>query len=200
MLLKDCVTAFTGINSSKIHKEPFNQAEEIRVITGQSISTFGQFESELAQKAWIVRDSAEKFLLLDHDIVIQIRGNVFKAGLFKINEAETGLGHIASSNFVIMRVDKNLLRPEVLASYFNSSYFKENVVAKTRSNTMLITLRKLLEQSIAIPSESDQTELADLFYSYAKLQKKTLELFSQQNVVAESKLLDVLNRSKKGEE
>lgn len=196
MKIKACVTAFTGINTSKISKESFTGGEEVRIVTGQSINDFGEFVSELAQTTWIVPDSAEKFLLLDNDILIQVRGNVFKAGLFKLSESNSELGYIASSNFVIMRANTEYLQPEILVSYFNSSFFKENIISRTRSNTMLITLKKLLEQSIAIPSQSEQTELVSLFYSYAALQKKTLELFKQQNAMAEAKLFDVLNRSK----
>ncbi|QBZ82744.1 restriction endonuclease subunit S [Hydrogenovibrio crunogenus] len=197
MKLKDCVTAFTGINTSKISKDSFTDGVEMGLITGQSINEYGEFESELAQTTWIVPGSAEKFLLLDNDIVIQIRGNVFKAGLFKQSEADTKQSYIASSNFVIMRVNTDFLQPEILVSYFNSSFFKENVIAATRSNTMLITLKKLLEHPIAIPCQSDQKALVSMFYRYADLQKKTLELFNQQKVVAETKLFDVLQRSNK---
>lgn len=195
--LKEFVTASTGINTSKLDKESSSNSEEIRIVTGQSINPYGLFEPGNTQSAWIESPAPIKHFLLDNDIVIQIRGNVFKAGLFQNSELHSKLNFVASSNFAILRIECGQfepikLEPEILVAYLNSTYFKNTIISQTRSNTMLITLKTLLEQSIPIPEKSEQKQLVNLFYNFAKLQKRTLDLFEQQAVVAESKLFDVL--------
>lgn len=195
MKLKSFATAFTGVNATKLDKNPSSEALEVKVITGQSIDCYGLFDAEHFQSAWIDSVLSERLFLQQNDIVVQIRGNVFKAGIFKSSVLNVNMSYVASSNFAILRVDPDVLAPEIIVAYLNSSFFKNNVIATTRSNTLLITLKALLEQQISILKHSEQEQLINLFYSFAELQKKTMQLYEQQSLVAEAKLFDVLNKS-----
>jgi hypothetical protein len=193
MKLKDFTTAFTGLNATRLDRTHSPDAQEVKLITGQSIDQFGLLDPVQFQSAWIDTLISEHLLLRKNDVVVQIRGNVFKTGLIRHTDVAVNMDCLASSNFAILRVDENILAPEIVVAYLNSTFFKNTVIAMTRSNTLLITLKALLEQSIAIPTTEEQTQLVQLFYSYAELQKKTLQLFEQQAVVAETRLLDALN-------
>lgn len=191
--LREFVTAFSGINASKLEKQAMLDTREFNVLTGQSINQYGIVDSESCLRAWSYPSKIEKFLLHDKDIVVQMRGNVFKAGLFRCNNASK-LQTIATSNFAIIRIKKDvvMLEPEILVSFLNSNFFKETVISTTRSNTMLISIKRLLEESLLIPSLDEQEKLVNLFYNFAELQEKTAEMLNQQAIVAESRLLNVL--------
>lgn len=192
MFIKDVATVFSGLTSSNIFREPFSKGLKIKSINATCINKLGEIELNKTEAVWIDSSNTDqRFYLREGDIVITVRGHLFKAGLISIAKCDTNR-YIANMNFAIIRTDKTVLRPEVLVSFLNSRYFTETVINQTKTKTMLISLKKLSIQVIPITSLEQQDELAKLFYSFQSLQKDTLELLNQQATLAEAKLLNTL--------
>lgn len=189
--LKEIAQAFSGLPTNKIHKSEIPNGLEVMLLTTDAIMENNRLDIEKLKTVWVDSSLPEKFFLKGTDIICPLRGMVFKPTLIEQNSIN-GKRMITSSNNAIIRHDSNLLLPEVLFFYLNSSWFRKHQIEKTQSNFILINLKTLKESLIPVPEKSIQACLAQEFYEGLTVKEKLTKLVEVQHQAIEAQFLSTL--------
>lgn len=171
----------SGAATRYFHKTE-GDGSPIDTIATDSLSRDGVLRPIITQR-WVDPTFPDKFLLKDGDILVQMRGVDFKASVVRNLERPTSV----NSNIAIMRL-KEGIHPEVVCFYLNSKLFRETVIKKVRSSTILINVSDLKEVVVSIGNEQDT--LKTLYFSHLELTSKIERLLSAQQELTEAKFFD----------
>lgn len=185
---------YTGAPVQHFQKSEVSGGFVVDLITADCLSRDGIIDLKKATKRWVDKDFSEKFFLKKNDILVQMRGSVFKASIVK----DCSKDHLitVNSNTSIIRLNNNVLvLPEVICFYLNSNYFLQNTIKKTQSNAILINLRTLSLIELDIPDLTTQKHLKNLYEAKLELKITTMTLLTQQESVTETQFLALMKQT-----
>ncbi len=195
---KDTLVNFSQLIFTGATKKIFKwESEEgftlsTRIIQGKSITSYGEVDWDNIETGYMVQGNIAQRQLLQHgDVLVLARGSDMRAAFVSKNVAD--LNCVASSNFIIIRPNKEKLCGEVIVSYLNSTQgilqLKQPAQSAAIEN---ITLNKLKKLTIPIPSQDDQALIQMLFNARNAAYKATINYAEQQLVAVSAKLENLL--------
>lgn len=192
--LKEVAQVYSGASSSYFHKTDVPGSMRVELISADSLSSDGALNSNKTTERWVDTKFPNKFFLEKNDILVQLRGGVFKASMVCDQPQNCPLS--VNSNIAIVRLESDILLPEVICFFLNSVFFHETTIKKTQSNMVLINLKDLGNVMIELPDAETQQHLKTLYYANIELTKATLALLQQQHTVTEAKFFDLMQTKK----
>ena len=164
MQLKDLAKIFVGLN-----KKFINQGDNlitVRQLTAQNFTDLGTLEIDDNPDS-LVAISPEVFTtqqLQVGDVLLVARGFNMRSVIVRAQDMGD-IPLVVGVNCFILRAKPNLLLPEVLASLLNSEYGQAWLATHNRATvTATISVGRLKEWQIDVPSQENQQKLADFFW------------------------------------
>lgn len=164
MQLKDLAKIFVGLN-----KKFINQGDNlitVRQLTAQNFTDLGTLEIDDNPDS-LVAISPEVFTtqqLQVGDVLLVARGFNMRSAIVRAQDMGD-IPLVVGVNCFILRAKPNLLLPEVLVSLLNSEYGQTWLASHNRATiTATISVGRLKNWQIDIPSQENQQQLADFFW------------------------------------
>ena len=164
MQLKDLAKIFVGLN-----KKFINQGDTlitVRQLTAQNFTDLGTLEIDDNPDS-LVAISPEVFTtqqLQVGDVLLVARGFNMRSVIVRAQDMGD-IPLVVGVNCFILRAKPNLLLPEVLVSLLNSEYGQAWLATHNRATvTATISVGRLKEWQIDVPSQENQQKLADFFW------------------------------------
>lgn len=164
MQLKDLAKIFVGLN-----KKFINQGDNlitVRQLTAQNFTDLGTLEIDDNPYS-LVAISPEVFTtqqLQVGDVLLVARGFNMRSVIVRAQDMGD-IPLVVGVNCFILRAKPNLLLPEVLVSLLNSEYGQAWLATHNRATvTATISVGRLKEWQIDVPSQENQQKLADFFW------------------------------------
>ena len=164
MQLKDLAKIFVGLN-----KKFINQGDNlitVRQLTAQNFTDLGTLEIDDNPYS-LVAISPEVFTtqqLQVGDVLLVARGFNMRSVIVRAQDMGD-IPLVVGVNCFILRAKPNLLLPEVLVSLLNSEYGQTWLASHNRATiTATISVGRLKEWQIDVPSQENQQKLADFFW------------------------------------
>lgn len=164
MQLKDLAKIFVGLN-----KKFINQGDNlitVRQLTAQNFTDLGTLEIDDNPDS-LVAISPEVFTtqqLQVGDVLLVARGFNMRSVIVRAQDMGD-IPLVVGVNCFILRAKPNLLLPEVLVSLLNSEYGQAWLATHNRATvTATISVGRLKEWQIDVPSQENQQKLADFFW------------------------------------
>ena len=164
MQLKDLAKIFVGLN-----KKFINQGDNlitVRQLTAQNFTDLGTLEIDDNPYS-LVAISPEVFTtqqLQVGDGLLVARGFNMRSVIVRAQDMGD-IPLVVGVNCFILRAKPNLLLPEVLVSLLNSEYGQAWLATHNRATvTATISVGRLKEWQIDVPSQENQQKLADFFW------------------------------------
>lgn len=192
--LKEVAQVYSGASSHYFHKTDIPGSMPVELISADNLSSDGTLNLNKTTKRWVENPFPIKFFLEIGDILVQMRGSVFKASLITERCPNTPLS--VNSNIAIVRLKSDKLLPEVVCFFLNSVFFQKTTIKQTQSNIVLINLKALGDVMIDSVDAETQQQLRALYYADLELTKTTLALLQQQHAVTEAKFFDLIQSKK----
>ncbi len=160
--------------------------QEYRVLTIKSLDNYGKMDETQFEDFEAGRDIPEKYVIQAGDVFIR-NSSPFTAGFFPDQLKQNTL---ISSNFTILRVDKNLLIPQYLSIYLNSLAMKDFFNRVTSPSSMkFIKAETIKNIEIEEISLEKQKEIIDLY----ELMQRELGLLNSIYLKKESLYQKIIN-------
>ncbi|NPA72870.1 MAG: restriction endonuclease subunit S [Gammaproteobacteria bacterium] len=128
-------------------------------------------------------------LLRENDIVITIRGTIFRASIIK--DLHNSPNTIVSNNMMIIR--PKVTYPEFIVMYLNSEWFDKNHIQKNHRPMLMISIKEMKALSLKLPEDSKRVLLTDVFYSAENRHAQLKEAHKATQRLSESVLFEALN-------
>lgn len=164
MQLKDLAKIFVGLN-----KKFINQGDNlitVRQLTAQNFTDLGTLEIDDNPDS-LVAISPEVFTtqqLQVGDVLLVARGFNMRSVIVRAQDMGD-IPLVVGVNCFILRAKPNLLLPEVLVSLLNSEYGQTWLASHNRATiTATISVGRLKDWQIDVPSQENQQQLADFFW------------------------------------
>ena len=164
MQLKDLAKIFVGLN-----KKFINQGDNlitVRQLTAQNFTDLGTLEIDNNPDS-LVAISPEVFTtqqLQVGDVLLVARGFNMRSVIVRAQDMGD-IPLVVGVNCFILRAKPNLLVPEVLVSLLNSEYGQTWLASHNRATiTATISVGRLKDWQIDVPSQENQQKLADFFW------------------------------------
>lgn len=164
MQLKDLAKIFVGLN-----KKFINQGDNlitVRQLTAQNFTDLGTLEIDDNPDS-LVAISPEVFTtqqLQVGDVLLVARGFNMRSVIVRAQDMGD-IPLVVGVNCFILRAKPNLLLPEVLVSLLNSEYGQAWLASHNRATiTATISVGRLKDWQIDVPSQENQQQLADFFW------------------------------------
>ena len=164
MQLKDLAKIFVGLN-----KKFINQGDNlitVRQLTAQNFTDLGTLEIDDNPDS-LVAISPEVFTtqqLQVGDVLLVARGFNMRSAIVRAQDMGN-IPLVVGVNCFILRAKPNLLLPEVLVSLLNSEYGQTWLASHNRATiTATISVGRLKNWQIDVPSQENQQQLADFFW------------------------------------
>ena len=164
MQLKDLAKIFVGLN-----KKFINQGDNlitVRQLTAQNFTDLGTLEIDDNPDS-LVAISPEVFTtqqLQVGDVLLVARGFNMRSAIVRAQDMGN-IPLVVGVNCFILRAKPNLLVPEVLVSLLNSEYGQTWLASHNRATiTATISVGRLKNWQIDVPSQENQQQLADFFW------------------------------------
>ena len=164
MQLKDLAKIFVGLN-----KKFINQGDTlitVRQLTAQNFTDLGTLEIDDNPDS-LVAISPEVFTtqqLQVGDVLLVARGFNMRSVIVRAQDMGD-IPLVVGVNCFILRAKPNLLLPEVLVSLLNSEYGQTWLASHNRATiTATISVGRLKNWQIDVPSQEKQQQLADFFW------------------------------------
>ena len=139
--------------------------------------------------------NVERYRLKAGDVVIAIRGSLFKSSIV----TKMSQGSIAGQNVAFFRLpENNLVEASYIAVLMRSGLIEQILNLKRRSSTTLPSIRisDLRELKIPLPEISIQKQIVQLFLLSEQFAQKTLEVLAARQELVETTLYQLLYEEK----
>ncbi|XPF93123.1 restriction endonuclease subunit S [Colwellia sp. RE-S-Sl-9] len=179
-----CKELITGATNALFEKSEQQDENIIHLLTGSSLNLNGEIvEQQLSNVTIKEGKDIQRFQLEEGDVVLLSKGNSIRAGYVTAKIAN--LNVIVSTNFILLRPNKDKLVGEVLVAYFNSPEGQNLLDSISRGAAIKnISLSSIKNLEIELPTLEKQQEIAELFHASNQAYKSTLDLAAQQKKVA----------------
>lgn len=192
--LKHHAEVMSGIALGKITALPNpNPNQGFQLIRPQDLAQNALlFESELKHLDTIVPSEEianrlkEKHCLQANDIVITARSTSYHAAIIKT--LPTNAKIIMNNNLICLRPNPSVQHPEAILVYLNSSWFREQVIAKTFPKMLSISVKWLKELSFTLPTDKDCEAIAQAALAHRQLKTDLQALSDQSDTLLEATL------------
>lgn len=195
--LKHYAEVMSGIALGKITTLPnSNQNQGFQLIRPQDLAQNTLlYESELQHLDTIVPSEEianrlkEKHFLQANDIVITARSTSYHAALIKTLPDNAKI--IMNNNLICLRPNPSVQHPEAILVYLNSSWFREQVIAKAFPKMLSINVKWLKELPFTLPNEKDCETIAQAALTHRQLKTDLKALSNQSDTLLEAKMFSL---------
>ena len=139
-----------------------------------NISNLGEYEVDYGKLEYIEEEERKiwNYMLKDGDLLIPARGTLLRVAMFK----EQRYPCIASSNVIVIRPKKELLRGTYLKIFLDSPLGKKILNAKQQGAMAInISYKDLKSMEIPLPPLMEQEELAEEYERELEIYQKAVE-------------------------
>jgi len=189
--IENIADIFVGRANGVYKREGVAESDPL-LLQGADISKDGEMTTKNMIRVKITSTrNLDPYFLKPNDVVILSRGSSIRACYI---DKEIGNAKVlASANTIIIRTNKEKIRGEVLAAYFNSEVGKDSLQASSTGAVIHhIPASVLRNIEIPLPSKQKQDNIAELFYAGREAYKSTLTLAEQQKKTVEAKMIDLM--------
>jgi hypothetical protein len=130
-----------------------------------------------------------------NDILITARGTIYHAAIVKSLPENSNV--ILLNNMICVR--PNIVYPEAIMLYLNSSWFKQSVLEKHFPKMLTLTVKWLRAQPFTLPRLEKRKLLANLLYDHINYVEALKIMANASQELVEGHLLDAMKQSRKEE-
>lgn len=153
---------------------PLSKKDNIGRIGVINISNINEIDIDYSNLEFI--DDEERkisnYILQDGDILLPARGTTIKTAIFEKQQFTC----IASSNVIVIRPNKNLIKSEYLKLFLDSSVGKKMLKSMQQGTVIMnISYQELGNLEVPMPDINEQTGISEKYKKELDLYKKTIE-------------------------
>ena len=179
--LETLSTIMLGATPRAFKRKARDSETNALLLRGKEFDSLGQFEISEMEPVVVddAKGRAKRHFLQEGDVVLLSRGSAIRAGYVPIEVAEKNV--IASTNFIIIRPDRDKMLGEVIAAYINTPIGRQALLKHSVGTAVQqVPASALRRFSLPLPSEERQQVIADLYHASINAYRKTLKFADQQ--------------------